>query len=152
MFFRSYRAFRYYGSTFCGNSVLSHFIICLCHVVPMELNAKMKMKKKERISSFLLFEPAEGFGPPTPRLQITCSTAELRRQQLLTAFASAKIQKIFILTTFFKLFFIFFDIGFSRSYSVSSQRLSTKPHHSGNQQLAYPIIPKYVPNTQPCHH
>ena len=97
-------------------------------------------------------EPMEGFEPPTPRLQITCSTAELRRQQLLTAFASAKIQKIFILTTFFKLFFIFFDIGFSRSYSVSSQRLSTKPHHSGNQQLAYPIIPKYVPNTQPCHH
>ena len=27
-----------------------------------------------------LLEPAEGFGPPTPRLQITCSTAELCRQ------------------------------------------------------------------------
>ena len=26
-----------------------------------------------------LTEPVEGFGPPTPRLQITCSTAELRR-------------------------------------------------------------------------
>ena len=46
MFFRSYRAFRYYGSIFCGNSVLSHFIIRLCSVVPMELNAKMRMEKK----------------------------------------------------------------------------------------------------------
>ena len=46
MFFRSYRAFRYHGSIFCGNSVLSHFIIRLCSVVPMELNAKMMMEKK----------------------------------------------------------------------------------------------------------
>ena len=57
-------------------------------------------QKKERLSSFLSFEPAEGFGPPTPRLQITCSTAELRRQPLV-AFASAKVQKLFTLTTFF---------------------------------------------------
>ena len=151
MFFRSCRAFRYYGSIFCGNSVLSHFIIRLCSVIPMELNAKMKMKKRnEFLRSF--FEPAEGFGPPTPRLQITCSTAELRRHQLLTAFASAKVQKIFILTTFFLNFFIFFDIGFSKSYSISSQHPLTKHHHSENQQLDYPTTLMYVPNMPTYHH
>ena len=32
------------------------------------------------LNTYFNCEPAEGFGPPTPRLQITCSTAELCRQ------------------------------------------------------------------------
>ena len=68
------------------------------------------------LNTYFNCEPAEGFGPPTPRLQITCSTAELCRllfQRTVPKKAHhsfipkwcAKLQLFYILTTFFLLFF-----------------------------------------------
>ena len=61
-----------------------------------------RIKKEGEISSSS-FEPAEGFGPPTPRLQITCSTAELRRQASVL-----RVQRY----NFFLIFFIFLIMAF----------------------------------------
>ena len=53
------------------NSSEDRFTVCCnCHyATPPE----------SHFSALFQLEPAEGFGPPTPRLQITCSTAELCR-------------------------------------------------------------------------
>ena len=61
--------------------------------------------KKEGDFSSSFFEPAEGFGPPTPRLQITCSTAELRRQCNYLSFCECKDTTNFKTTKHFFKFF-----------------------------------------------
>ena len=89
------------------------------------------MVNKKRGRNFVLFfEPAEGFGPPTPRLQITCSTAELRRQCNYLSFCECKG------TTFFKTtkhFFNFFEKYFLWRYLTLLLLLLKVRHLSENQ-------------------
>ncbi len=87
--------------------MLSQTAILIYASFALSRQAYTTNKKEGEISSSS-FEPAEGFGPPTPRLQITCSTAELRRRAI-PSFASAKIQLFSFYANFFVIFYFFSD-------------------------------------------
>ena len=83
----------------------------LVHVIKSHgrTSQRQVIKKEGEISSSS-FEPAEGFGPPTPRLQITCSTAELRRQA--SVLRVQRYNFFFKPTNFFLIFLFFLIMAF----------------------------------------
>ena len=98
--------------------MLSQTAILIYASFALSRQAYMTNKKEGEISSSS-FEPAEGFGPPTPRLQITCSTAELRRRAIPFVCECKDTTFFSFYANFFVIFYFFLIMCFNNMIQLS---------------------------------